>query len=191
MKVIQVGGILPPDTDSPYARHRFYRFTLGNGRILLFSSARDAKAYQAETERWLTGQLHTLNALYAQAHADYRNAWPALATQGAPAMGNAEGRMRMALQGAEDALERAARGGHGPNRMHFAWRALEAGATHARTVHLVLADWYRYKTQGVWRYHAVMRSQQCDRMLEELASYGLGAGAAGDELHHNGSGTAR
>lgn len=170
MKRITIRGVLEPDATSTYTAHRTYYVVLGNRRRVPFTSRRDAKAFQAATEQFLNELMHEANGLLAQALHDYRMAWPALK---AMQRGNSPDQaMTLQLRTATEALDRAAEGPNGPNRMHFAWLHLGNAIGALGAYYAVLADWYAYKTQGVWRHQAAIARRRCLEALQRLATYG-------------------
>ena len=175
MKRIELQAIAAPDELSAYAAHRVYSVRLGNGRKVNFSSSRDAKAFQADTARFLNATMHEVNALLAQALHDYRMAWPAMHGPHLSLRADFHGAIRLKLKDAEESLERAALGPNGPNRIYFAWKHLGDANHCLRGVYASLADWYRYKTQGVWRHQALIGVRRCDDLDERLRTYGATA----------------
>lgn len=172
MKRIDINQVRSPNPTSVLACERFYRVILGNKRRVQFTSERDARQFQADTNRFLTALLHELNCLHAQAYMDYRMAWPMMFHRGASVQEAVETTARTAMDAGAAALDRAVRGTSGENAMHFAWKHLTDTASHCRDLYAALAGLYRYKTQGVWRYQMELRERQCLDVLRRLDQYG-------------------
>lgn len=170
MKRIRLNSVLEPADASDYTAHRTYYVVLGNRRRVPFTSRRDAKAFQAATESFLNELLHEANATLGQALLDYRMAWPALKAMERGT--SPEQAMRLQLTTATEALDRAAIGSSGPNRMHFAWLHLGNAMGALGAFYAAMADWYAYKTQGVWRHQAIIARRRCLDALQRLADYG-------------------
>lgn len=58
-----------------HKKQKTIEICLGNGSRLLFTSKRNANAYLAETNRFLTKCLVVLNATYSSLFAEYRDFW--------------------------------------------------------------------------------------------------------------------
>lgn len=179
MKRIEVRGLLPPDLSSARTTRRMHQVYLGNGRRIYFNSAREARQFQADTNRMLNAQLHQLNYLLGQAFADYRAAWPLLLDGGKAVLGDVETRLRGDLQDAEQALDRAVRRTTGPNGMHFAWKYLGEAAGSVGSLFRRLGELYTYKTQGVQRHQVAMRERQAEGIQDQLRDYAMELTGAG------------
>lgn len=173
MKRIEVTGITPATPGSDFAARRCYSVYLGNRRTVTFTSSRLARAFIADTNRFLNDRLRDLNYLLGQAYVDYRAAWPLLHNGQTPVLQDTEVRLRGYLAAADGALDRAVRNTRGPNGIHFAWRALEAGAGALQTFGDVLAELYRYKTQGVQQHQVRMRGRLAREVNEALRDYAM------------------
>lgn len=173
MRTIVTNGLLPPiDEASAWTARRQYNVHLGNGRRVAFDSLREARAFHAEVQRMLNRELHEVNALLGDAHRDYRAAWPLMAARSNGSGNSNEEHLRQQLHDAAVALDRAVHA-RGPNSMHFAWKALGAGAEHVADVFDALARFYAAKTQGVDRWRCERLRGQCRAVCDRLAAYGL------------------
>ena len=170
MKRISVQSTVEPrNAESPYSIHRSYRVDLGNGGTVLFRSRRDAKAYMAETQRWLSALLLECNALHAEAYAEHRMAWPLYADARCRKMADTGERVRESLLQAEQHMDRAS---VRRSELHHPWNAVHKAISHTADAFAELETWWRYKSQGVARWRCAMRLAQCQHAMQRMQEYG-------------------
>ena len=75
MKIIKITEIEEPNADSVRIEQRKYAVRLGNGKKVLFSSMREAKAFTVATSDFLTDRLFDLNSVFTAMFVEYRRAW--------------------------------------------------------------------------------------------------------------------
>lgn len=75
MKQINLSQIGQPNKKHPYLEHRLYRVSLGNGYVFKSKSVIKARAFLAQTNKFLNLQLHTINRLYIEVFRIYRANW--------------------------------------------------------------------------------------------------------------------
>lgn len=75
MRAINLFKIELPNKSSHYTKQRMYSVWLGNGAKRYFSNLKEAKAFMAETNRFLNDRLHELNYQYGVIFTEYRKVW--------------------------------------------------------------------------------------------------------------------
>ena len=126
VNVIKLTGYNSPQPgDHWLAKNNRYSFYLGNGKLAVFSSERECKAFLAATNRFLNAKLCELNYLYGCAFVEYRRVWPYFYTGRGKSKelnelhANIAGQISMI----EHCFTRLPID-IGPNAAHFAWRWL-------------------------------------------------------------------
>lgn len=75
MKTVKINSLNDPIKESVFKDQKVYSVSLGNGVVKSFGSKVQARAFLAETSRFLTYKLHECNGLYIQVFEAYRLAW--------------------------------------------------------------------------------------------------------------------
>lgn len=173
MKRVQLRTLAPPIPDSHVERQRLYTVTLGNGRQVHFSSDRTARAFQAETGRWLSGMMLECNVLLADAYTAWRNAWPVLHATNAESKWakDAGDTCTTLVRDAEKHLDRC-HAHTGPNAAHHTWADLRGVAECLRTVGLRLATVHRKRSQYGEAARMGKLVRDCNALAEALRDYG-------------------
>jgi len=174
MKQIQnIPEVEPANPDSPYTRHSLYQVHLGNGRTILFRSRRDALGFTADTTRWLNDVMLEANTLYAEAHMDYRMAWPLLGDVASPNMLELGPQLREHLEQCAWHLDHCTARGRRKDGLYQGWRHIRLALGRCAIAFGGMEELYRYKTQGVLRWRMAMRKRQADEALKRMADYAL------------------
>lgn len=177
MKRVKVPAPVPPvDPGSSIRAQQLYTVLLGNHAVVHFASSRDARAFQAEASRFVSGVLFQCNLLLVDAFTAYRLAWPYMDHRrpSAKTLRRVDATCAEHLRDAERALDRAA-GHNGPNAVFFCWKDLDAVLASIRAVALELAKMYRAKSQAVARGQMDVLVQRCNALRQALVDYGQDA----------------
>ena len=75
MRKIFIDKIELPDKQSHYTQRKLYSVFLGNETKRYFSSIKDARAFLANTNRFLNDRVHELNYFYGVVFSEYRGIW--------------------------------------------------------------------------------------------------------------------
>lgn len=170
MKVFNVRGYRDPrDAEGPYTVNRYHTVHLGNGRTLMFTSSRLAKACAAEVDRWLSGQLVVANFLLAEAFTAYRNGWLLLDVCQVP---HAEKKTAELVLDAWRALDMAVIKSTGPNGWHFGWGFLRSGLASTAELAKLLQDLHATRSNPVERQRMALLVERCAELLVGMANYG-------------------
>jgi hypothetical protein len=170
-KVRHSASVEPRNPDSPYSAHHLYEVYLGNGRTVLFRSRRDAQGFVADTTRWLNDALLEANTLFAEAHSDYRMAWPLLSDTTAHGMMELDVQIREHLERCTWHLDHCTNKGRSASGLHNGWRHIRLSLERSAAAFGGMETFYQYKTQGVLRWRMAMRKRQCETMLERMKDY--------------------
>lgn len=170
MKALNVHGYRDPrDADGPYTVNRYHTVHLGNGRTLMFTSSRLAKACSAEVDRWLSAQLVAVNFLLSDAFAAYRAAWLLLDVCQVP---HAEKKASQMVLDAWRGLDMAVIKSTGPNGWHFSWGFLRSALASIAELAKVLQDLHASRSNPVERQRMALLADRCAELLAGMASYG-------------------
>lgn len=170
MKTLNVRGYRDPmDADGPYTVNRYHTVHLGNGRTLMFTSSRLAKACSAEVDRWLSAQLVAVNFLLSDAFAAYRAAWLLLDVCQVP---HAEKKTSELVLDAWRALDMAVIKSTGPNDWHFGWSFLRAALTNIMELAKILQELHTSRCNPVERQRMALLADRCAELLVGMANYG-------------------
>lgn len=137
MKRIHLNGVREPiDKDGPILEQRLYTVHLGNRVKVLFASLRHAKAFQAETDRWISLHLSDCNFVGGCS----RGLSPCLPLMDKAAMERVEHRSRELIENAWRGMDMALATGSGTNGWVMAWKHLEGAVECINRLALLLRD---------------------------------------------------
>ena len=159
----------PQPRTSPILEQRLYTVHLGNRVKVLFTSLRQAKAFQAETDRWINLHLSDCNFLLVDAFAAYRHAWPLMDKA---AMERVEHRSRELIENAWRGMDMALATGSGTNGWVMAWKHLEGAVECINRLALLLRDLYLSRNQPVERDRMELLLKRVNAIKTDMAHYG-------------------
>lgn len=171
MKRVKVSTVAPPvSATSVMTAERLYTVTLGNHRVVRFTSERHALAFQADATRYLTDTMMSANLLLADAFVAYRYAWPYLdRTATGP---KADASCAELVSMAERALDLASNDSASPNAVYFKWKHLGEALGAIRGMALRLEVMYLAKSQGVQRHAMQVLARRATELADALKHYG-------------------
>ncbi len=151
MKSVRLTDYQLPDQQSAFTVRKKYSVYLGNDYTATFTRKRDAKAFLSECNRFLTYQVHQINALYADCFFEYRRSWPYFAHNKKTmqsSMVAAELSIKQSLANVSDALERVVmlKGTINHNKLVFS--NINHAIKELQRVFSVLIDLFRSKNHG-------------------------------------------
>lgn len=151
-------------------------FVLGNGKRIQFTSKRTANAFIAETNRYLTKCLVTLNLVYVDLFREYRSTWFVITNTNS---GN-ETNYRSVAQGIRDNLsaadfvfEKFAATIWGSNDPFFAFNDLRKIASFLFNAANQLADFHKKRNTTASIHICQVLADRCVSVREKLSNYGF------------------
>lgn len=151
MKSVRLTDFQLPDQESAFAVRKKYSVYLGNDYTATFTRKRDAKAFLSECNRFLSYQVHQINALYGNCLQEYRRAWPYFA-HNKKSMGSsqvaAEYAIKRSIGNISEALERVVmlRGTVNHNKLVFS--NINLCIKELQRIISALMELYRSKNHG-------------------------------------------
>lgn len=148
---------------------------LGNGKRIVFKSKRVANAYIADTNRFLTKCLVTLNVAYADLFREYRIVWFTVTNFGCGPASNVKNemqRVRDHLHAADQVLEKFAATAWGSNDPFFAFLDLGKIAGWLQAAGDLMAAYHKKRNTTANMYVCIILADRCASVKRKLLEYG-------------------
>ncbi len=148
--------------------------SLGNGQRIQFKSAREANRFIAETNRYLTKVLVTLNDTYIQVWTQYRQFWFIASNTNTGTRSNylqREADVKKALDSADFMFNKFTTTCWGSNDPYFAFIDLKKIALFLKDAAEDLAAFHKGRDHTGNYYSCVVLVDRCIAILAKLESY--------------------
>jgi hypothetical protein len=149
-------------------------FCIGNGQRIKFSSKREANAFIADTNRYLTKCLVILNNSYVELIRQYRQFWMVATNTNSGTSTNymaLSARIKGQLSAADEMMEKFSSTWAGSNDPFFAFIDLNKVAWFLKTAADLMYDHYKYRGATAEYYNCLVLSERCELVQQQLKEY--------------------
>lgn len=150
-------------------------FVLGNGQRKTFTSQRDANAFRAQTNRYLTRCLVILNETYIDLFREYRLMWFISANTSGGTHTNylsIQYSIRASLSGAESVFDKFNATWGGSNDPFFAFIDLRKIAVFLQDAGDKMTAFHKKRNATANYYHCSILTDRCLLVVQRLQEYG-------------------